>query len=353
VLQLAPVCATLALLSPLLLSQAGSPHLEEARYIFQHVLSPQHYVPRDFWTEFVVFFAWCGLGALVGGRFLFGAASPQLCALWQSSLLLIVAATLLTTAVFISAVSQLYFWRLAPAAVLLAQIALSLGVVHLLSGQEVPPRNAYGGLRFLLGCALIWLTFRYHYGEFRSLQYGMLIALAVVTLAASVSTGVWRARSRAWTPAVLTPLWAVAALVPAWSVATRSSLISGLPQAEAQLYAWSASTPDTSVFLIPPQLENFRFNARRAVVVDFKSTPVSPEQLLEWYRRVCTVSGRDRVSGFAESVEGYAQLDSTALERIVRSYPFDYIVLPVGHPLQRATLYQPVYENAAYQVYRH
>jgi hypothetical protein len=352
ILQLAPVCVTLALLSPLLLSQSGSPHVEQARFIFQNVLSPQHYQPATFWTEFVVYYAWCALGALAGWDvFSNTAAGRRLRGLWWSSLLLVSVATLLTTAVFLSTVSQLYFWRLAPFTVLISQIVGSAGFVAHLASEDPRLSAARRSLVFLLAALLIWLTFRYHYGEYRFLQYGILIALAVVFLLHPLFLKLSRLRKRAFTTLVVWEVWAVAALVPAASLASHSSLLDGLPREEAVLCAWAATTPESSVFLIPPQFENFRLNARRAVVVDFKSTPVNPGQLLEWYRRLCLVCGRDDVKGFADAVTGYAELDPSRLADIEAKHRVDYIVVTDGQPFAGAQGWLPVFGTEAVRVY--
>lgn len=345
--QLAPVAITLALLSPLLLAQAGSPHVEEARAIFQQILAPQHYVPRTFWTEFVVFFAWCALGVLAGGRLLVGTDARSLRALWVSSLILISVATLLTTAVFFSAVSQLYFWRLAPFTVLIAQIALCTGLERQLADSSKPRKMAVQVIAFLCGVAMIWLTFRYHYGDFRYLQYGILIALALAYLA-SITL---RINTSRWVPWLSGGLWAVAAVIPVISMPSKSSLLAGLPPAESELYKWARSTPESAVFLIPPQLENFRFNARRAVVVDFKSTPVEPEQLLQWYNRVGAVCGNPHVRGVYDVVTGYEELDPNRLAAIDTAYDIDYVVVTGGQSFRGGDSWPVVLQDADFRVY--
>ena len=351
--QLAPVCITLAALSPLLLSQSQSPHLDQARFIYQQVLSPQHYFPRTFWTEFVVYFAWCGLG-LVAGRSLFSDSPPdrRLRALWLSSLVLVTVATLLTTVVFLPAVSQLYFWRLAPFTVLFSQILGAVGIVRHLSSEDSRLPALRRTMVFILCAVPIWFLFRFHYGESRSLQYGLLIALALIFYLRPLILRFSPLRERSLTAVTVAGVWLVAALVPAASVASRSNLLSGLPADEAELYRWAATTPTESVFLIPPQLENFRFNARRAVVADFKSTPVDPEQLLEWYRRIGLVCGDSAVAGLGACVAGYGMLDSVRVASIHASYPFDYVIVSSDQPFALETGLDAAFENSKYVVYK-
>lgn len=352
VLQIAPVCVTLALLSPLLLDQAGSPHAQEARRIFQQVLAPQHYVPSTYWTEFVVYFAWCALGVMVGGKVLFAAAFRPLRALWLSTLGLVAVATLLTTVVFLPTVSQLYFWRLAPFTVLCSQIALCVGLERILSGQETPRSIGFRTLLFVSCAALIWLTFRYHYGEFRFLQYGLLVALAVACLVQAMLSRIVRAGSIRLAPWIMGGAWAVAALVPAASLSSHSSLLTGLPPSEGSLYAWARSSPVPSVFLIPPLLENFRLHTQRAVVVDFKSTPVEPGQLLEWYNRLGRVCGNPQVTGVYDVLTGYENLDSSRLAAIESLYRFDYVVVTGEQSFRGGEPWPVVFESISFRVYR-
>ena len=350
VLQLAPVCATLALLSPLILGQAGSPHVEQARYIFQHVLAPQHYVPATYWTEFVVYFGWCALGLLAGRSVLFASAKGCLGALWLSSLLLVTTATLLTTVVFIPTVSQLYFWRLAPFTVLASQIAACAGLLVFLDNQTASLSALRRMLVFAASAIAIWLLFRYHYGEFRFLQYGLLIALAVVFAVQPLLRPLSeKGTSPAWVLAC--GAWLLAAIVPLLSLSSRSSLLRGRPQTESELYAWVATTPRESVFLIPPQLENFRFNARRAVVVDNKSTPVEPGQLLEWYGRLGLVCGEDSVQSGASAAAGYAKLDSARVTAIEARVPIHFVVVLADQPFSGTDRWRPVYELPGVRVY--
>lgn len=350
VFQLAPVCATLALLSPLILGQASSPHVEQARYIFQHVLAPQHYVPATFWTEFVVYFAWCALGLLAGRSVLFTSAKSRLGVLWLSSLLLVTTATLLTTVVFIPTMSQLYFWRLAPFTVLASQIAACAGLLVFLDNRTASVSALQRVLWFAASAIAIWFLFRYHYGEYRFLQYGLLIALAVVF---ALEPQLKRFTGHATSPArvLACGAWVLAAIVPVLTLSSRSSLLRGLPQAESELYDWAATTPRESVFLIPPQLENFRFNARRAVVVDMKSTPVEPGQLLEWYARLGWVCGQDSVRSGASAAAGYATLDSSRVSAIEAKVPIHFVVVSANQPFSGTDRWRPVYESPGVRVY--
>lgn len=349
--QLIPSLVPLALMLPMLLGHASSVDAEQARYIYQYVMSPQHYVPMTFLTEFVVYYAWCGLGLLVGWRVMTDSESTRaLRALWLTTILLVSVASLLTTVVFVPVVSQLYFWRLAPYTVLMSQAFAAIALVKVLTGEtSVSARSQV--LLFLGSAVLIWLTFRYHYGEFRFLQYGLLIALAAAYLARSWIAKFAPARSRTWGLTVVAGVWVVAAVIPASQVAQRSNLIAGLPVDEQELYDWARFTGDTVLFLTPPDLHNFRFNARRAIVMDTKSTPTDPEGLLEWYRRAEIVSGTSDVANRQAIAGGYARMDSAGLEAIRSSFDMDYVITRSRQSFEAPDRLETAFENATFRVH--
>jgi hypothetical protein len=350
--QLVPSLVPLALMLPLLLAHANSASAEQARYIYQYVMSPQHYVPLTYLTEFIVYYAWCGLGLLAGWWIMSESESSRaLRALWVTTILLVSVASLLTTVVFVPLVSQLYFWRLAPFTVLISQMFAAAALVKHLTAEE-PSEARTRVLLFLGSAVLIWLTFRYHYGEYRFLHHGVLMVLAVMFLV-KPWIGRWApALSRSLGLAVVGGVWLVAAAVPASQIKARSNLISGLPTHEQELYAWARTTPDTSLFLIPPDLHNFRLNARRAIVMDTKSTPTDPQELLEWYRRAEIVSGISNVANRRAISDGYTRLDSVALESIRSSFAIDYVVVRARQSFRAYSQMGLIFENAAFQVYR-
>lgn len=350
--QLAPSIVPLLLLTPLLIGQTESSNAEYARYIFQQIQAPQHYQPMTFLHEFITYGAWCGLGILAGWRIMSSSQTGRrLRAIWLATLILVTAGTLLTTIVYIPLVSQVYVWRLAPLTVLISQIVASVGLVtYLIEGRAV---FSWSGriVVFIIAAVLIGLTFRYHYGEFRMTQAWMLGALAVAFLLCPAITP-WGPRLRAYVGlSIIVGVWVFGSAVAVLSMPSRSSLITGLPSGERELYEWAVTTPDSAVFLIPPRLDNFRFNARRAVIVDTKSTPVDPDRLVEWYDRLQVVSGIDGVSGREEAVAGYRELDSMRVEYIHALYPFDYVITSSDQSFSGGRCFMPVFENQSFRVF--
>lgn len=78
--------------------------------------------------------------------------------------------------------------------------------------------------------------------------------------------------------------------------------------------------------LIPRSLKTFRLHATRAVVVDWKSTPIKPAELIEWYRRPGRVSGDPKVRNLIEAEAGYLRMDQSRLASLARGFEIDYAV---------------------------
>ncbi len=49
-------------------------------------------------------------------------------------------------------------------------------------------------------------------------------------------------------------------------------------------------SPESALFLVPPEMTGFRFGAERAIFVNFKAVPYAPQDLIEWYRRMRILS---------------------------------------------------------------
>jgi hypothetical protein len=130
----------------------------------------------------------------------------------------------------------------------------------------------------------------------------------------------------------------------------KSTLLHGFGTEENALYQWARQTPLNSIFLIPPDLERFRLNAQRAIVVDAKSHPLDPEHFLEWYERIQEVTGIYDPPNFEHIADGYRDLNWERLKRIKSRFPFDYIVLTKGPSYDFIEHYRIAYENSKFLV---
>lgn len=351
--QVGPSLVPVIIWLPLLVRTSMAPEAAAARYIFQQIQAPQHYVPMTFLSEFVPLAAWLALG-VTGARRAVSRLTWRSTtgALWLTMTVMIAVATLLTTVVFVPAVSAVYVWRLAPYVLLLAQIMAVAGAVSLVSRSA---NMAWWRLAVVVAvlALLVHVIIDFHFAPHRVAHMRLMVAaVGMIFLFGlpgvhSISTG-----TRRVVVAVLAVVvWGYAAWVAIPEAAAQSRILNGFPAAQAEMHQWARTkTPREAVFLIDPNMLDFRLNARRAVIVDGKSTPVLPAELLEWYHRLETVSGTEGVSGRVEASRGYASIDAVRAERIRGEYPFSYMVLFRDKVDGVWPGYATVFENDGYVV---
>jgi hypothetical protein len=302
-LQLAPCAAVLLARLPALLAIAGAPEAGAAREIFLTVRSPHHYVPLSFLPAFAGFFAWQAAGLLALARLERGGRGERgehrtLGALCAAMMILIVAGTLLTTIVYIPVVAQLYVWRLAPFAVLLAQVCLAAALA--MGASALPSR--------------------------RVRPSHVLAAAGVVAFAVGAARGLD-------------------------GLADQAARLSRPLAAADWVIVWARSTPRDSIFAVPPDFQEFRLQAERAVMVDWKSTPILPHEVLAWYRRVLAVSGREAVRSAAEAESGYATIGPYRMERLAREFDVDFVVVRQPFPRMRLRAARVAYADRRFIVF--
>ncbi|MGC9352093.1 MAG: DUF6798 domain-containing protein, partial [Sulfurovum sp.] len=327
--QLTPLIIPLTLLLPLILKTSTSPNAEAAQLLFLKIRSPHHYDPLYFRKEYIPFIGWL----LIAVPFLwqhvpFDYRKKHAISFMLSVFTIICFATLCTTVVFIPAVAQLYVWRLAPYLMLFAQMTLCAAAVKLiLNPEEMKKLSKIGGIIVLSGVLLLnRYTFYYLENQWYS---AMLLGVVVIIFILRRYDLLNRfdrftRKKRFVTSCVI--IFILCLSFPLKYALDHSNLIHGFPEEEASLYTWARKTPSDAVFLIPLNMRNFRLNARRAIIVDWKSTPLVPDELMEWYHRIQIVSGIDNVTNEIQALKGYSQIDEKRLDEIKKVYPFDYAV---------------------------
>ena len=102
------------------------------------------------------------------------------------------------------------------------------------------------------------------------------------------------------------------------------------------VYHWIASScPVGSIFVVPPDWEDFRLFARRALIADWWAPPPAWQftDVIEWDRRLADLSAVERPRTLAELERGYAALDCGRLRQLRERYHVGFVVLPMGRTL--------------------
>jgi hypothetical protein len=341
-LQLTPALLVLAVQLPMLLDMAADPDGAAARRIFLEVRSPHHYMPRTYLISFLPFLAWHLLAGAVHSPF-DGQVRRRWRALHASMFALVFAATVLTTVVFVPVVSQLFFWRLAPFSVLMAQVSVVAGAAlwleRRLAGVPVDAGGDWRRARIVAAAVALLLFLR------RAVWSGGIVSPSVVGLAMTAAAVAFIMRQAhqgrgggrfPFLHALMLVVLTVAGSLGISKGIERSNLlVSDLTPAERSLFAWAGRTHADARFLVPPDMSTFRLWAGRAIVAEWKSTPILPAQLIEWYRRVDAVAGGTGPTTMDEAAAGYRALERPHLSWLLTEFDVDYAVIPLDARLGR------------------
>lgn len=334
-LQFIPSIVFFALKLDFLLSMAMSENGALSTFIFQNIRAPHHYIPNTFLMDFNLFAGWSfiGVAGLVSIN-LEDKLKRRIIGLFSSLLIVIIAATFLTTVTFIPFVSQLFFWRLAPYSVLLSQVIfIAAVIIFAFSEETIQARKLTVSLIFALVGSL-FISRWYFYAQGLSYKYLMLIVVFIfisIILSRryfhvkSFKEAVNESVSKAFVIFILLIVLFVSYNREFYH---RSTLINGYPgKSETELYEWSKKSPESAVFLTPPKLQNFRLHGERAIVVDWKSPPIDPDGIIEWYKRIEDVSGIKGVRTSKDADAGYLALDVKRLRYLKSKYNINFAVL--------------------------
>ena len=369
---LGPSLVSFALLSPVIFAAATDPNAEAARQIFFEIRSPHHYVPHI--DRFQRFAGWqlLGVGAmlpLLRGR---ADRGTRFGALLAGLAVLVWVGTVLTTWVDIPRVAQLFVWRAAPYVALCCQVGVAVSALRLVVRPERIREYSVAAVPLVAaGLGVLLATAK------SDKQESVADVLVLTTAATAIGMGITfaletlvrRTAPRGaplgtlGSPVVRLIAWALIPLsVVFWldstagqretaTIASRSSLLKGFDKSEEDLYSWIRDhTSRDARFLQPPLMERFRLQSQRAVVVDWKSPPILPSELLEWYERLGAISGRSNPRGPSDVDSGYRSLDAARVEQLRSRYGIDYVVVTRGSERALAK-YPRVYRNGRYAVF--
>jgi hypothetical protein len=178
----------------------------------------------------------------------------------------------------------------------------------------------------------------------------LFVALAAAGLAvARGGGGLQRAR---FVGTVLAGLVLYAVAFGHWDLGLKHPGLKGDDAAYRKAAAWAREhTPRDAVFLVPPDEQSWRLDARRAIVVNFKNVPQLSGELPEWRDRLQAVLGmddlRDLPRPFYRTLEDirarYHARPADALVSVARRYGARYLL--ATRPLDPATAGDPVYRD--------
>lgn len=345
VLQFALPSVVLLFFLPVILGTAGAKGAAQAQEIYFNIRAPHHFVPANSERDFIPFAAWQLIGAGASLHLLHQDARARRVGAFLGGLLFIIwSGLVLSTLVHVSPITQLFAWRLSPHCELVFQALACLGAVEMFLDPGAFRRRSPASFALLV-TGLCFMAM--YYGD-RNKPAVALMTLALfgaALLARFASIGArtlapakWHSPlARSWER--VGPLVAlVAALVCVASIGKsqmslirqRSTLLNEPNRDEADLYSWMRSTPKDARFLTPPDVEKMRFHGQRSIVVDWKSNPIVPGEVLEWFQRLKDVSGRPGLSA-QRDLDGYGSLDRARLDTLRARYGFDYVVVRRGH----------------------
>jgi hypothetical protein len=363
-----PSLLLLALFAPLLLSASAeslSPsETVAADWIFFEFAVPFHYSPLTFVDKLFPFLCWQAVGLLWTGWAVKDPARRRVALALQVSLFLMIwAATALTTFIFVPAVSRLFFWRLAPFAVLFSALLVVVGALRAMhKADEARPERKDWIVLLLSFLLLPTLLIPATDLAGQMIDTGGLwpaagvLGVLFLLVAISWSFGIPRTSS-SWLKGSALAVLLLAAFVtqPSDGKRSRYSLLVDSPDTsdERALYAFvRASTPRDAHFLTPPELHYFRLEAQRAIVVDLKAMPINKPGLLEWYRRLAKVSGSDRPNSYHDVIVGFRALDPARAERLRREFGVSHIVTRSDQAFD-AQGWTEIFRNRRYRVLAH
>ena len=342
---LGPSLLVLAAVSPAVIASGHAHDPDTALRVLVKFHAPGHYAPPRFrrWVPPLVAWLAVAWGLLPVAR---AAGRPAVDRLWRFAAVataVCVAATAVVSVPPWLGVTRLFVPRIAPFAQLASQlivIAAALAPASASAATHSPRRT----LAAVIGAAVLLVEAVHLTGD--HLFTAALGLVAAVALAAR-----WlRLRALAVVLAVATCGVALAS--------QRDTLVDSplfAPEcggADCALIHWARTeTAVDAVFLVPPYMGWFRLLGERAVVVDTKSPPLYPDELVAWYRRLCAIVDAPDLATH-EAVE--ARWDTLTADQLVaaaRRFDADYVLLYKQRAPIRLTA--PVaFESTDHVVYR-
>jgi hypothetical protein len=352
--QVGPSIIILIINSSMLFSASIGHNAQEARYIFQFIRSPFHYVPLTFAENANLCLLWIIFGIWSGLRVKDKDLRKNVLCLLLALSLPVVIGYIFTTIVFIPVVSQIFVFRLLPFAILLSIILQSVYAAEIMMGKE-----NIGWAEIIevgISVLMILLSIKGILGYLAR----FIVLIGFLGNAAGISMLLYNriVPGKAKFRLALSSLAVILALVyalPSLTAALRHTLYHSyllhpeLHSPQLDLYKWARNTPIGTKFLVPPGLREFRLMSEKAVVADWSATPAFGPGLVEWYNRMCIIAGRDKIESSEVVTESYKNMTNDRLRLLKQKYLFDYAVfedyIPPG-----VNKYPVIYQSGKYYI---
>ncbi|MCP4381240.1 MAG: hypothetical protein GY798_07450 [Hyphomicrobiales bacterium] len=328
-----PSIIALGLFLPDLLAISFDPQFEAAGDIFVMERFPHHYDPLSNLPDLAVFVAWLTMGITAATVFGSSDRIRRSTALALFLLSGFVCLTVLASALWpVSFVTRLFPWRLAPFVILLSLLMLAAALITGWTGPQAIRQRVWAPWRVLVLLSCLAILF------FNSNKIEQRLILALFTAALSAgwaiqaNAGAGKLRVSLSSPKVMafatcsTALILVAGLTLNVDRGKYNLVVEVDDQDKYELYDWVRSTPEDSLFLIPPNFQDFRLLTRRAVVVDWKANPVAPGEVMEWRRRILIVSGIEPPLSFGSVMKGYQGMSGKRLRNIRSEFGISHAI---------------------------
>lgn len=346
---LVPQLLVLAVLAPELVANAGGGDPDRALWVLVRFHAPLHYHPSWIERGLPGFIRWIALAIVVAPVALaYGerGAQRRLLAWSIIAAALCVLGTLITKIPAALPLTRLFVWRLAPFAVLAAQVVIASTIAATIHDPQCWRAQPLWRRLAAVGLA-VWIAARTPFVLPAEADWVPWAIIVAITIAWFVPVS-----GRTWLLALST------ATVLAAPLAYRRDQILDPPVGVASeggerdaLYAWvRASTPVDAVFLTPPDLFRFRLIARRAIYADFKSPPLAPGDLIEWHERLRRMTGASATEKVPDHRKRWLEATGDELLGRARQLGADYLVLDRTPSHEQITA-TPAFRNDSFAVY--
>jgi len=338
---LAPQLIALAILAPDLVTSArgGDPAL--ALWILERFHAPGHYHAFTVAHTLPLLIRWVALALVVAPLAESDAARRLVGWCWIAAAICVLAVPVLMIPA-LGGLTRLYVWRLAPFAQLTAMIVIAIAAIATIEDptrwRELPRWRLFAALA-LAGWTVIGA----------SCDVGAIGGWAPAVCAGGIALAILAPNLSRWLPILVAVASLAIVLRTRWQTIAHPHV--GVASAGFEtddLYDWArTTTPVDAVFLTPPSLSGFRLMARRAIIVDLKSPPLVPDELVEWYRRLCVVTGEPHLHDVPQANRLWQTTPKDVLLARAKQLGADYLVLD-----RRAESTDTIYASSQYAVYR-